>query len=338
MLGTVGRIMARARQPRQPDGREQSEPDNEGDRDMAVDEDLTGVTLRSGPLRARVTDNSARHCAPDDGIHRGYNGLASLIHEGQRRNVFAPVGFNYECSSTSPEYGAQKDAWDAPRVAPMTLGQPDEHTARLTQTAVDCAGLNAEIVFRLSDTHVDQSITLWPDRDVESSSTFWASYMNMVQNTSLFVHGALEGEGEKRWLEMTSAGHSGGAKDVFFRSVGPAGKDWHEFLTDNPVRRQAIFQTPETVAATEAAGFRAGRLASFDRFMFGFVDDYVLLWIFREPEGGRVHTWISASGGGSRPPPGLGFRPDHRPARRRTEDHLQCSPCLQALGRHRRRP
>jgi hypothetical protein len=266
---------------------------------MAGDDTLSGVILECGPLRARVTDNSARHCGPDDGVHAGYNGLASLIHEGQRRNVFAPVGLNYECSSTSPEYGAQKDAWNAPRVAPMVLDRPDERTARLMQFAEDSAGLNAEVVFRLSDTQVDQSITVWPDRDVESSSTFWASYMNLVQNTSLFVRGVLEGEGEKRWLEMTSAGHSGGEKDVFFRPIDPAGKEWHEFLIDNPVRRQAIFQTPETVAATETAGFVAGRLASFDLFMFGFVDDYVLLWIFREPEGGSVHTWISASGGGA---------------------------------------
>jgi hypothetical protein len=266
---------------------------------MTADERLSGVILRRGPLRIRVTDNSPRHCALEDSIQSGYNGLASLTHEGQRRNVFEPAGLNYECSSTQPEYGAQKGVWNAPRVAPIALDQLDDRTARLTQSASDAAGLNAEIVFRLSETHVDQTITVWPDRAVESSSTFWASYMNLVQNTSLFVRGTLEGSGETCWLEMTSAGHRGGEKDVFFRPVDPTSREWHEFLIDNPVRRQAIFQTPETVAATEAAGFAAGRLASFDRFMFGFVDDCVLLWIFREPEGGAVHTWISASGAGA---------------------------------------
>jgi hypothetical protein len=39
-----------------------------------------------------------------------------------------------------------------------------------------------------------------------------------------------------------------------------------------------------------------GQLASFDNFFFGFVDDYVALWVFRKPENGSFNPWISASG------------------------------------------
>ncbi len=255
--------------------------------------ELAGAYLTNGPLRARVTDNASRLCPVGDYAMPGYNGLASLIHERQGRNVFAPAGLNYECSGTVPPMGEQKGAWNAPRVAPMALEQLDAHTARLTQKGADAAGLNAEIVFQLGETYVDQTITVWPDVDVESSSTFWASYMNLVQNTSLFLRGVLKEEQEAQWLEMTSAGHNGG---LFFRAFDPHGKAWHEFLTDNPVLRQAIIQTPESVAATERAGFRAGALTSFDDFFFGFVDDYVALWIFRPTDKGSFSSFVSASG------------------------------------------
>ncbi len=261
--------------------------------------ELVGVTLSRGPLRIRVVDNTERHVPINDTVQPGYNGLASLIHSEQGRNVFDPAGLNYECSSTSPEAGARKDLWNAPRVAPLTVERVGPHAVKLTQKGAEAAGLNAEIVYSLGDSCVDQTITTWPDHDIDSSSTFWASYMNLVQNTSLFLRGVLEGEAEPRWLEMTSAGHRGGEKDVFFRPFEPQGKAWHEFLTDNPVRRQAIVQTPESVAATESAGFRAGRLESFDNFFFGFVDDYVLVWVFRQPEDGGFRTWISSSGMGA---------------------------------------
>ena len=257
---------------------------------------LVGFILVNGPLRVRVTDNASRLCPTGDYTMPGYNGLAALIHDRQGRNAFTPAGLNYEMGSTVPQMGQHKGVWNAPRVAPMTIEQLDAHSVRLTQKGADAAGVNAEIRFSLGETYVDQTITVWPDVDVESSSTFWASYMNFVQNTSLYLRGALQGEQESGWLEMTSAGHGGGEKDVFFRPLDPHGKAWHEFLTDNPVRRQAITQTPESVAATERAGFKAGRLASFENFFLGFVDDYVALWIFRPTGEGGFNPWVSASG------------------------------------------
>jgi hypothetical protein len=84
---------------------------------------------------------------------------------------------------------------------------------------------------------------------------------------------------------------------VFFREVEPEGKQWYDFLADNPVRRQQRFRSDETIAATRAAGFEVGKLAKFDGYMFGFVDEYVLLFIFDQREDARFGIWISASGG-----------------------------------------
>lgn len=254
---------------------------------------LVGCYLVNGALRARVTDNTSRLCPLGDYAMPGYNGLAALVSERQGRNAFNPVGLNYECGSTVPQMGKQKGVWNAPRVAPMAIEQLDARTVRLTQKGADAAGLNAEIVFELGETWVDQTVTVWPDVNIKIFYALWASYMNLVQNTSLYLRGVLKGEQEARWLEMTSAGHNGG---LFFRPCDPAGKAWHEFLTDNPVMRQAIVQTPETVAATERAGFRAGELAAFDNFFFGFVDDYVALWIFRSTDKGTFNAFVSASG------------------------------------------
>ncbi len=259
---------------------------------------LLGFTLANDLLRVRVVGNSERFFPLSDTVQPGLNGLAALIHAGQGRNIFTPAGLNYECCHTVPKMGQQADLWNAPRVAPMAIEQVDPRTVRLTQKGADASGLNTEIVFHLGENYVDQTITFWPDVDIESSDSFWASYLNLVQNPSLYLRGALRGEPEAKWLEMTSAGHNrGGNADLFFRPCDPTGKAWHQFLTDNPVRRQAVYETPASRAATEGAGFKLGEVASFDNFFFGFVDDYVALWIFRTPENGRFYPWISASGG-----------------------------------------
>lgn len=267
----------------------------EPDRPLA-DAALTGVVLMNGHLRARVTGNEPRYMPLTDEILPGYNGLASLIHDEQNRNIFTPAGLNYETSQGNlPKSGRHADAWNAPRLAPMRLEQLDANTARLMQAGAEASGLNIEIIFRLGPTWVDQTITTWPDIDLTESSTFWASYMNFPQNTSLYLHGVLRDGSQRQWLELTSAGHSG--QGTYYRPFALEGRDWHEFLTDNPVRRQAIKETAETRRAAEAAGFRHDvRLESWDNFFFGFVDDFVVLWIFRPTPAGRFNPWISASG------------------------------------------
>jgi hypothetical protein len=274
---------------------------------------LSGVLLVNQYLRARIVGNDVRINAVDYSMLPGYNGLASLVYTGQERNIFAPAGLDYESCSTVPAMGKRATLWNAPRVAPMMIERVDSGTVRLTQKGSEAAGLNVEVTFHLSDTHIDQTITTWPDSDIQSSHTFWASYMLFVQNTSLYLRGRLRAIPRAQWLEMASAGHNGTGSGTYFRPCHPAGKAWYEFLTDNPVRRQAVFETPASRAATEEAGFTRGDLESFDNFFFGFVDDYIVLWIFRRPQNGRFTPWISASGAQALRRPAADFSIDSGP-------------------------
>lgn len=260
------------------------------------DVQVVDAVLTNGSLRVRVVNNASRLHPLTDSDAAGYNGLASLIDHEQGRNIFNMAGFNYESCRTDPKAGKRIGLWNAPRVAPMAIVRVDSHTARLSQMGLDAAGLNVEITFNLGEGYVDQTVTEWPDLDIKSSTTFWASYMNLVQNTSLYLHATLKRRGKHEWLEMTSAGHNGSGSGTYFRPFDPDGKRWDQFLVDNPVSRQAVFETPASRAATEAAGFKLGQMASFDNFFFGFVDDYVALWIFRPVYYGNFNPWISASG------------------------------------------
>ena len=256
---------------------------------------IPGFELSRPPLRIRVVDNSTRYFHLNDSTITGMNGLASLIHDEQNKNIFGSCGMNLEEAETNPKAGALRELWNAPRVAPMKIEKSGQYSVKLTQKASEASGLNHEIVFTIADSYVDQTITTWPDHDINSSHTFYASYMNQVQNTSLFLHGILQGQDSPQWLEVTSPGHGGDAS-VFFRPIDPKQKAWHEFLTDNPVTRQQRFRTPLTIAATEKAGFKVGKLKSFDNFMFGLVDEYVLMFIFRPQDNTSFGMWISASG------------------------------------------
>jgi len=258
--------------------------------------ELPGILLASPHLRARFVDNSIRLNVAGDGVLPGYSGVASLVYRGQERNIFGPGGLNYETSGVEPRQGQRADLWNAPRMAPMTLEKVDDQTVVLRQKGAEAAGLNAEITYRLGDCWIDQTITLWPDTDIRSSHTFWASYMLFVRNTSLYLRAALQDDPRMVWREMTSAGHDGTGGGTYFRDCAPSGKTWLQFLTDDPVTRQAVFETAASRAATEAAGFRLGRLTAFDNFFFGFVDDFVALWIFRPPADATIGPWLSASG------------------------------------------
>ena len=80
-----------------------------------------GIKLSKGPLSVRVTTNAERFLSRFDGYVVGYNGLASLRHSGQKKNIFAHAGLNCECASVRPPTGALEGKWNAPRLVPMTI-------------------------------------------------------------------------------------------------------------------------------------------------------------------------------------------------------------------------
>ncbi|MHC4295473.1 MAG: hypothetical protein ACYSTL_07790, partial [Planctomycetota bacterium] len=260
-----------------------------------------GIELRNGPLQVHVTDNSARFFSQIYRYADGYNGLGSLKRDDQQKNIFAKAGFNLECASAHPKTGALLDKWNAPRLATMKLEKISGRSARLTQKGAEAAGVNVEIVYTLGKTYVDMSCSVWADGDVQQIKTFWASYMNQVQNTSLYLRGKLNEAEAAEWYELTSPTHNGPRG---YRPFDPKGKDWYDYLTDNPVRRQVMKKSPDipaAKAAQEKAGFKPGKLApgSFENFFYGFIDDYLFLTIFRPSKDVKFIPWISPVGGGA---------------------------------------
>jgi len=262
---------------------------------------LSGIVIEKHPLTVRFVDNSERYFHISDSYAPGMNGIASLIHADQCKNIFSTVGMNLEGTHTIPPAGKLKDVGLAPRVGAIQMEQIDSVTVKYTQVGADVAGLNMEIVFKVGDSYIDQTITTWPDHDIEFSSSFFASYMNQVQNTSIFLRTPGENATDKQWLEIASAGH--GADDgigVFGRPYDPYGMRWQDHLKDNPLLRQGIYETPKTKQATFDAGFSKYSSKKMDYFYYGLVDDYLYLMIFREAD---FIFWISASGSKTRRSP-----------------------------------
>ncbi|MFC2125760.1 hypothetical protein ACFLU5_13210 [Bacteroidota bacterium] len=253
----------------------------------------SGILFENQTLHVRIADNSPRYNSILDNSIEGMNGIAVLIHKDQQKNIFNTVGMNLEMTETQPPYGKYKDTWNAPRVAPMHMEQIDSLTVKLVQDAEEASGLNYEIYFKLGAYFIDQTITFWPNIDLTYADAFFASYMNSVQNTSLFLRRPKDSNKPGEWLEVASAGH-GGDGEIYARLIDPFGKEWHEFHSDNPLLRQAIQHSQETKKATLEAGFSVYKERKPDHFWFGFVDDYVLIMIFKEPVFGM---WMSASGG-----------------------------------------
>jgi hypothetical protein len=253
---------------------------------------IQGFVIQNHSLKVRIVDNSKRYYSMFDNFMEGMNGVAVLINSDQRKNIFSTTGMNLESTHTDPPFGKFKDVWNAPRVAPMHIDQIDSLTVKLTQSAAEASGLNFEIAYSLGKYYIDQSITFWPDIDLKSSTAFFASYMNLVQNTSLYLRRPQNSEKPGEWLEVVSAGHGGGG-EIYARALDPLGLKWYEFNMDNPLLRQAIQQTPETKAATLKSGYSLYNDRIPDHFWFGFVDEYILIMIFKEPV---FNMWISASG------------------------------------------
>ena len=248
-----------------------------------------GVTMTCGQLSARFIDNSPRLIHISDNVLPGYNGVAVLMDRRQNKNIFTSTGLNYEICNCVPPSGVEHDKWNAPRVAPMTIEATGPLSVRLAQKGADASGLNVLIDFTLGESFVDQTLTAWPDSDIRSSDLLFASYMNQVQNTSLVLRGAVEGESSPRWLEVSKVAHR--SKTLIWRPFDPAGKRWDQHRSDDPALRQAIeFETPAVVAAAEAAGFRPTPFRWVDRFYYGLVDDFVFLMIFREEEFGLAYS------------------------------------------------
>ncbi|MCK5462480.1 MAG: hypothetical protein KAI95_05665, partial [Bacteroidales bacterium] len=127
-------------------------PDKEARMNQA--DNLPGIEIIKPPLKVRFTDNSPRYIHITDSYQQGMNGIASLIHTGQRKNIFATAGMNLEETETDPPAGKLKDLWNAPRVGFMKMEQIDSFTVKYSQIASEVSGLNIEILFIVGESYI----------------------------------------------------------------------------------------------------------------------------------------------------------------------------------------
>jgi hypothetical protein len=267
-----------------------------GERGTDATVQAPGIQIINGPLSARFLDNTPQYIYPLDMVVPGMNGLFSLKHAGQNKNIFVCAGMNYETCEVLPPAGKRHKQWNAPRLAPMSMEQTGRYSVRFSQQGVEASGLNIQIDFAVGETHIDQTITTWPDQDIQSSKALWASYMNNVQNTSIYLRGLVDGESTPRWLEVARVGTR--IPGNMWRNFDPAGKSWDQHLIDNPVRRQCIIdETPEAIAAAKAAGFQTKPFRWLDQFFYGLVDEYLFLIVLGEP---LFELFYSPSGGAAK--------------------------------------
>ena len=267
---------------------------------MQDTEAIPGVKLTNEHLRIRVVDNAPRFIHFIDFISAGANGLAALFDRKHHKNIFSSCGLQYVAATPRPAGGKAIGTGNGPTKAPLSLKQTGPETALLSQRGEDATGLNAEIEFKLGSRHVDQTVTVWSDCDLEGFDTFWSSQLNQVQCTSLFLQGRLQNSSAPQWLEAASAGHSADNR-VYYRPFDPRGKSWADHVADNPVLRQYFRADEATIAATLKAGFVTNEpnKCPFTGFYYGIIDDYCYLQIFREP---AYYFWISCSGATQRNP------------------------------------
>jgi len=240
------------------------------------------VTLSSGDLEAVVVDNE-----PWPPHHRGgYNGIASLTHKTESRNLFvsAYAGLNLEHILDGAETRGGPDPLFEPRVCPIQLRRVDARTVEMVQPATSHKGLESAMRFTMVPSHsIDVVYECIPRRPVFDNGyiiIFWAAYINAPQDKAIHFLGRDEGEttGE-RWIKAVTPAH---------------GKlSTHRFVAD-PGPLPPVPGHPLTLV------FNFSKYRYTRPFYYGRYGDMVYQVMFDSPE--RVRFSQSPSGGGATNP------------------------------------
>ncbi|MBI1917776.1 MAG: hypothetical protein HYS12_24035 [Planctomycetes bacterium] len=150
-------------------------------------------TFKAGDLTAVIGDNAAH------GTHRaGYNGVWSLTHKSELRNLFVPAvaGLNFEhiFDGDKRDADSSRKVFFEPRNAPMTFKKLSATEAELHQPPTPTFHLESWTRFQLTAPHyLDFSFRCVATQHVFAHGTiglFWASYINAPEDRSIYFRGA----------------------------------------------------------------------------------------------------------------------------------------------------
>ncbi len=187
------------------------------------------ILLQRGDVSIVVVDNRAVNDPVILPVHlEGYNGMGSLTHTQQARNLFKSnfAGLNYEHI-----HDGTVQSWDVlfePRRAPMELRIIDAHTAELYQPATPFWGVESAQRFQmLEDGQIEVTFECKPHRVTWSNDYlgfFWASYIHQPESLDIHFMGSTL-EGPVQWIRGVSPSHG-------VEATHPAIGDQRAFASD----------------------------------------------------------------------------------------------------------
>ena len=192
-------------------------------------------TFKAGDLTAVIGDNTAH------GSHRaGYNGLWSLTHRSEPRNLFVPTvaGLNFEhiFDGDKRDTDASRKVFFEPRHAPMSFKKLSARAAELHQPPTPTFHLESWTRFELVAPHyVDFHFRFVPTQHAFAHGyvgLFWASYINAPEDRSIYFRGG------GTWQQLCAQQHndestvrhkgdkielkfSAGLGDALYRNLSP---------------------------------------------------------------------------------------------------------------------
>jgi len=236
--------------------------------------------LTSGDVTAVVVDNRAVDDPILPGHRASYNGVASLRHKGQPKNLFVPdyAGLNFEhVHDGTPQ---DRKVLFGPRNAPMELRVVDERTAELYQAASLHYGLESCTRYHLfDDGTIEMTFECIPRQDTFKDNyigLFWASYINQPESLDIHFKGHDVGKpAQSRWIRGITPAHGTLATHM-------AADDKREFAHDPQFPLSLVFN------------FSNHRYS--EPWYYGINGGMALVFMFRPKD--KVRLTQSPSGGG----------------------------------------